>query len=127
MSIAKKNNFLYIENKKLPIILNNNDEIVFLIQKIRDEAHRFAINYHKYLRDNNMTKSILDEIPGIGIIRKNKLLDSFKNVDNIKKAKLEDILKIIKNKKVSKNLFQKIKNYKTNWCSQEDSNLRHTV
>ena len=62
-----------------------------MITALQDETHRFAINYHKQLRSEGQTHSILDDIPGIGAARKKALLLHFKDVDNIKKASLEEL------------------------------------
>lgn len=65
-----------------------------LITRIQDEAHRFAISYHRSLRDKKMIKSILDDINGIGDKRKKALLKAFGSVDNIKKASIEELSKV---------------------------------
>ena len=66
-------------------------EAIHMITALQDETHRFAINYHKQLRSEGQTHSILDDIPGIGAARKKALLLHFKDVDNIKKASLEEL------------------------------------
>jgi len=65
-----------------------------LITRIQDEAHRFAISYHRSLRGKNMVKSVLDDIKGIGDKRKKALLKAFGSVDNIKKASVEELSKV---------------------------------
>ncbi len=77
-----------------------------LIARIQDEAHRFAITYHRSLREKKITKSILDEIPGIGTVRKKALLKHFKNLEGIKAASLEELLSVDGiNKNVAENLY----------------------
>ncbi len=78
----------------------------FLIQRIRDESHRFAINYHRKLRSLGQTASLLDDIPGIGNLTKRRLLQAFGNVENMKKAKKEDLASIIKNNTSLQNLVK---------------------
>lgn len=82
------------------IIYNNNEllikstsPVMHLIAKIQDEVHRFAISYHRSLRDKNTFKSILDDIPNIGAKRKKELIIKFGSIDNIKKTSLEELLK----------------------------------
>jgi excinuclease ABC subunit C len=65
-----------------------------VIIKIRDEAHRFAISYHKKLRDKNMTRSILDGIKGIGEKKREYILEKFSTIEELKSSKIEDLLKI---------------------------------
>lgn len=77
------------ENKE--ISLKKNSKSFNFITRVQDEAHRFAINYHRSLRDKKMFKSILDDIKGIGDKRKKSLLKHFGSVDNIKSAKLEEL------------------------------------
>jgi len=61
---------------------------------IQEEVHNYSISYHRSLRDKKMTKSILDDIPGIGPKRKKALMDRFKDVDKLKKASKEDLVAI---------------------------------
>ena len=63
-----------------------------MITALQDETHRFAINYHKQLRSNEQTKSILDDIPGIGPKRRKALLLYFKEIDAIRKASIEELM-----------------------------------
>ena len=80
-------------------------DIIKLFQRIRDESHRFAVSYHSTLKRKNATKSILDDIHGIGPKTKRKLLRYFGSLGNIKKASIEDISKI-----TNDSLAKKIKN-----------------
>ena len=67
-------------------------EAIHMITALQDETHRFAINYHKQLRSNEQTKSILDDIPGIGPKRRKALLLYFKEIDAIRKASIEELM-----------------------------------
>lgn len=80
----------------------------FLLQRIRDESHRFAINYHRKLRSIGQTASVLDDIPGIGKLTKKRLIQAFGTVDGIKKAKRKDLEVIIKNNTSLNNLLKVI-------------------
>ncbi len=84
--------------------LQYGSEGLFLIQRIRDESHRFAINYHRKLRSYGQTSSILDDIPGIGSVSKKRLLQAFGNIEGVKKATDEELRTVIKNKKSLENL-----------------------
>ena len=65
---------------------------LYLVKQVRDEAHRFAITFHRQLRGKGMTASILDEVAGLGPVRKKALLKHFKSFKHLKEATLEDIL-----------------------------------
>jgi excinuclease ABC subunit C len=80
---------LYYNNVELPI--DTRSEGFKLITRVQDEAHRFAIEYHKQLRRTNQVRSILDEIPGVGPSRRKALLKYFKDIDNIREASLEEL------------------------------------
>ena len=82
------------------------EELMNLITKFQDTVHDTAIEYHRKLRNEGMIKSKLDEIPGIGEAKKQKLLEKFKSVEQIKKANIEEICEI---KGINKKLAQKIK------------------
>lgn len=84
-----------------------------LIYRIQEEAHRFAINYHRSLRTKKMFKSELDDIRGIGDKRKKELLKYFHTIDNIKKASIEELIKVKgMNKKVAEDLYNHFRNNK---------------
>ena len=65
-----------------------------LITRIQDEAHRFAIEYHRSLRSKTQVKSILDDIEGIGVVRRKALMKHFKEFENIKNASLEELMSV---------------------------------
>jgi excinuclease ABC subunit C len=90
------------------ISLPRDSGALHLIQRIRDEAHRFAVTYHKKLRKAKLTESILDDIPGIGPSKKALLLKKFESVKAMKKATLEEIKKV---SGISESLADKIYNY----------------
>jgi len=81
LGIAKKKEHLHILEKKKPIVLKKDSRALQLIQRIRDEAHRFAISYHHILRKKLTKGSILDQIPGIGPKRKQLLIKNFTNFE----------------------------------------------
>ncbi|MBQ4259862.1 MAG: excinuclease ABC subunit UvrC [Lachnospiraceae bacterium] len=81
---------LYFENVELPI--DTHSEGFKLITRIQDEAHRFAIEYHRSLRSKGQVKSVLDDIPGVGPTRRKALMRHFKSLEEIKNATLEDLM-----------------------------------
>lgn len=109
ISIAKQNEQIYIPNSNQPINLDNNSPVLHFIQRIRDEVHRYAITYHRNIRDKAMKKSVLDDIPGIGQVRKRELLKRFGSIDRIRKCKISDLIGIAKiDRKLAKLILQYI-------------------
>lgn len=98
VSLAKPDEFLgevndkvYVPGRKNPVRLAADHPVLFLMMRVRDEAHRRAVTYHRKLRSRGLTRSILDGIPGVGEKRKKALLKQFKGIDRIAKAKLEEL------------------------------------
>jgi excinuclease ABC subunit C len=89
--LAKENEELFISDAADPAILPRTSQALYLVQRIRDEAHRFAITYHRQLRGKKTVKSLLDEIPGVGPTRKQALIKKFGSVRGIREASLEDL------------------------------------
>ena len=83
---------LYFHNEEIPI--DRSSEGFKLITRIQDEAHRFAIEYHRSLRSKSQVKSVLDDIPGIGAARRKALMRSFKSIDEIKAAPVPRLAEI---------------------------------
>jgi excinuclease ABC subunit C len=90
-AIAKRLEEIFTVGRKEPIIIARTSPALKLLQKIRDEAHRFAITYHKTLRDRKASLSELDSIPGIGEKRKLQLLKKFHSVAEIRRASIEEL------------------------------------
>ncbi|MFH1012579.1 MAG: helix-hairpin-helix domain-containing protein [Candidatus Peregrinibacteria bacterium] len=86
ISLAKKLEEVYVPGESNPISLKSDSEGSYLLQRIRDEAHRFAIEGSRGSREKNMVKSVLDEIPGVGPKMKKKLLTRFGSVERIRQA-----------------------------------------
>jgi excinuclease ABC subunit C len=81
---------------KEPILLGRHSPLLLFLDRIRDEAHRFAITYHKKMRSGETIKSVLGEIPGIGEKRQNGLLKYFGSIEKIKEATEEELTKVPK-------------------------------
>ncbi|MEC8974771.1 MAG: excinuclease ABC subunit UvrC, partial [Actinomycetota bacterium] len=90
-AIAKKHEEIFLPGKRKPIQIPRGSEALYLLQRIRDESHRFAISYHRQLRGKSMTGSALDGIPGLGKARKIRLLQEFGSIQKIQQATLEDL------------------------------------
>ncbi|MBI4395382.1 MAG: excinuclease ABC subunit UvrC [Candidatus Omnitrophica bacterium] len=84
ISLAKRFEFIYSAKRSEPIVLPPTSSALRLLQKIRDEAHRFAITYHRHLRERKLTHSLLDEIEGIGEKRKKLLLRAFQSLEELR-------------------------------------------
>ncbi|MBQ2803690.1 MAG: excinuclease ABC subunit C, partial [Lachnospiraceae bacterium] len=83
---------LYFNNVELPI--DTRSEGFKLITRIQDEAHRFAIEYHRSLRSKTQVKSVLDDIKGVGPARRKALMRHFKSLEEIKNASVEQLMEI---------------------------------
>ena len=90
-SLAKENEWIYVPDSSEPIILPRNSQALYLLQRMRDEAHRFAITYHRNLRSKGSLKSSIDMVTGIGPKRKRMLLRKFGTIQAIKDANIDDI------------------------------------
>lgn len=96
---------LYFNNVELPI--DTHSEGFKLITRVQDEAHRFAIEYHRSLRGKAQVRSVLDEIPGVGPARRKALMRHFKSIEDIKQASLEELSKIPElNKKAAEEIYR---------------------
>jgi excinuclease ABC subunit C len=107
-SLAKEKEEIFIPQRSAPIILPHNSPGLQLLQRLRDEAHRFALGYHQKIHKKETFASALDTIPGIGRNRKRTLLKQFGSVAGIRNAPAEELATI---KGMSKNLAQRIKEY----------------
>ncbi len=94
IALAEKNEEIYLLQSSNPIILERRDYCLKMLQRIRDEAHRFAINYHKTLRGKRALSSVLDGIEGIGKVKKKALLEKFKDLSGVALASEEDICSV---------------------------------
>jgi excinuclease ABC subunit C len=93
-ALAKQFEEVYLPYRDTPIRIPRTSEALYLLQQVRDEAHRFAITYHRQLRGKRMTRSVLDEVPGLGPARRKRLLEHFGTQKALKAAPIEDILEL---------------------------------
>ncbi len=91
VSLAKREEELFVPEWDEPVALPTGSPSLYLVKRIRDEAHRFAIEYHRTLRAKGMTASVLDDIPGVGPRRKAALLKAFGSVKRLRAASAEEI------------------------------------
>ncbi len=94
IGLAKRLEEIFLPGLQDPQMLPKTSSSLRLLQRLRDEAHRFAITYHRSLRQKRTVRSVLDDIPGIGEKRRKILLNTFGSVDAIRKASVEEILKV---------------------------------
>ncbi|NMD39034.1 MAG: excinuclease ABC subunit UvrC, partial [Christensenellaceae bacterium] len=109
--LAKKNEEVFLLNRENPIIIDKHDPALHLIQRIRDESHRFAITYHRTIRDKSLIKSELLNIPSVGLKTQNLLFKNFKSLNGVKNATINELQNI---KGISKKQAQNIYNWFNN-------------
>ena len=107
ISLAKREEEVFVPGRSEPYVLPRNSYALKLLQRIRDEAHRFAITFHRSQRLKRQTKSELDEIKGLGPKKKEILRDAFKTIDDIKNASIEE-LNLVKgiDKTTARNVYE---------------------
>ncbi len=94
LALAKEFEHIFTEGRDEPIVLPRSSPALQLLQRVRDEAHRFALAYHRTLRQKRTVKSLLDDIPGLGPTRKKLLIQRFGSVKKIQEACLEELLEV---------------------------------
>ena len=92
--IERSEERVFLPGQSNPVVLKRNSNALFLLQRVRDEAHRFAITHHRKLRSQQTLSSALDGIPGIGGVRKRALLRAFGSIKRIEGASLEELMKL---------------------------------
>ena len=92
VALAKQFEEVFLPGRSAPIEVPRGSEALYLLQRIRDESHRFAITYHRQLRNKRMTRSVLDDIPGLGDARRKRLIKEFGGVRKIQQASLDELL-----------------------------------
>ena len=92
--LAKRLEEVWLPGEDEPVILPRTSEALYLLQRVRDEAHRFAITYHRQKRSRAMTTSALDGVPGLGETRKKALLTRFGSLKRLRAAAVEDIMAV---------------------------------
>ena len=106
IAIAKRLEEIFFPEDPIPLYLDKKSETLKIIQQIRNEAHRFAINLHRKIRNKSSIRSILDEISGVGPKTKIKLLNKFKSLKRVKEASKKDLIELLGNK-IGNIIFEK--------------------
>ncbi len=94
IGLAKEREEVWLPAAAGPVVLPANSQALYLLQRLRDEAHRFAITYHRKLRAKTQTRSILDEVPGVGPSRKRALLRVFGSTKQMRGATVDQIASV---------------------------------
>ncbi|OWT32427.1 excinuclease ABC subunit C [Methanobrevibacter sp. 87.7] len=106
IGLAKEFEEVFVPQSNQPIIIPHNKESLHILQRVRDEAHRFGVTYHRKLRSKKLTESELDNIQGIGKKRKLNLFKEFGDIDSISKATVDELSDVEgMNKKVAENIY----------------------
>ena len=93
-SLAKQFEEVFVTGQREPVVIPRNSEALYMLQRLRDESHRFAVEYHRKLRGKRMTESVLDGIPGLGEKRKNRLLEEYGSLKRVKESTLQELNEI---------------------------------
>jgi excinuclease ABC subunit C len=107
-SLAKENEKVFVPSRSEPLNVPRTSAALHLLQRVRDEAHRFALGYHQKLRQRESIASALDSVPGIGPRRKKALLKKFGSVRGIREASLDELSQM---PGITDKLAEKIKEY----------------
>lgn len=106
VALAKRLDEVFLPKKSNPLMIPKGSASLTLLQKVRDEAHRFAVGYHRKLRKKRTIRTELDQIPGVGPARRANLLKRFRSVAKIKEADIEELLSLQGiNKRVAENIY----------------------
>ncbi|MXZ87866.1 MAG: excinuclease ABC subunit UvrC [Dehalococcoidia bacterium] len=108
VGLAKRHEELFAPDEEAPIVLPRGSEALYLVQRVRDEAHRFAITYHRQVRRKAATASVLDSIPGVGPKRKRALLRKFGSLKAVREAGVDEIASTAG---YTRSLAEKVKEY----------------
>jgi len=108
VGLAKRHEELFAPDEEAPIVLPRGSEALYLVQRVRDEAHRFAIAYHRQVRRKAATASVLDSIPGVGPKRKRALLRKFGSLKAVREAGVDEIASTAG---YTRSLAEKVKEY----------------
>ncbi len=90
-SLAKQFEEVYVPGRRTPVVIPRNSEALYMLQRLRDESHRFAVDYHRKLRGKRMTESVLDGIPGLGEKRKSRLLEEYGSLKRLKESSFKEL------------------------------------
>jgi excinuclease ABC subunit C len=106
IGLAKQREEIFVPGRSKPILLPRDSEALYLLQRVRDEAHRFAISYHRRLRGRKGLTSALDRVPGIGPQRRQALLKHFGSVEAVREASVEELAAV---KSMNRDMAERVK------------------
>jgi excinuclease ABC subunit C len=107
MALAKRLEGIYLKGVSEPVVLSRDSKALYLLQRVRDEAHRFALEYHRNLREQRSRSSILDRVPGIGAKRKRYLLERYGSVERLRKVGREELCSLeFLDRRTAENLYR---------------------
>jgi excinuclease ABC subunit C len=106
--LAKRMEEVYLPGLAEPIRIPRGEEALYLLQRVRDEAHRFAVGYHRTLRSRRMVDSVLDRVPGVGPARKKALLRRFGSLKRIREAEVEVLAEVVP-QRVAEQLYEELR------------------
>jgi excinuclease ABC subunit C len=92
--LAKRMEEVWLPGEPDPVILPRTSEALYLLQRVRDEAHRFAITYHRQKRSTSMLVSLLDDVPGLGETRRKALMKRFGSLKRLRAATIEELMEV---------------------------------
>ena len=95
IGIAKKEEVLFTRGHSEPVVLDEHDPALLLLQRIRDEAHRFAVTFHRKARSMRDLRSQLDDVPGVGPRRRRALLTTFGSLAGVRRATREELASVV--------------------------------
>ncbi len=95
LGLAKRMEEVYLPDQPEPVVIARDAEALYLLQRVRDEAHRFAITYHRSLRSKSMIDSILDDVPGVGPGRKKALMKRFGSLKQMRNAPRDELAEVV--------------------------------
>jgi excinuclease ABC subunit C len=115
---------VFLPGRRNPVVLRRNSNALFLLQRVRDEAHRFAVTYHRLLRGKERLRSALDAIPGVGEERRRRLLKTFGSVKRVRGASAAELAAV---PGISESLAQTILETLNRPVSEEDATGRRRL
>ena len=95
VGLAKRLEEVYFPDRETPLMIPRGEDALYLLQSVRDEAHRFAVTYHRKLRSKRMVDSVLDSVPGVGPARKQQLLRRFGSLKRLRSATFEEVAAVV--------------------------------
>ena len=110
VGLAKRMEEVYVPGRSEPLRIPRDEPALHLLQQVRDEAHRFAVEYHRKLRGRRMVDSILDDVPGVGPARKKALIRHFGSLKKMRLADRDDLAEVVPDR-VADDVYRALKGF----------------